>query len=100
MKLRIERQIPLQNRVKEDWRGITFPGGHIEKEESFVQDMKGEMLEETGLTIYYTKICGIKQFQTEDDERYIVLLFKTNQFDGKLVSYEEGEMLWIERGSL
>jgi 8-oxo-dGTP diphosphatase len=29
-----------------------------------------------------------------------VLLFKTNQFDGKLVSSEEGEMFWIERESL
>lgn len=87
----------LQNRVKEDWRGITFPGGHIEKEESFVQGIKREMLEETGLTIDHPQICGIKQFQTEDDERYIVLLFKTNQFAGELVSSQEGEMLWIER---
>jgi 8-oxo-dGTP diphosphatase len=95
-----DNKLLLQNRVKEDWRGITFPGGHIEKEESFVQGIKREMLEETGLTIYNPQICGIKQFQTEDDERYIVLLFKTNQFDGKLVSSEEGEMLWIERESL
>jgi len=29
-----------------------------------------------------------------------VLLFKTEQFDGELVSSEEGEMLWIERESL
>lgn len=29
-----------------------------------------------------------------------MLLFKTNQFDGKLVSSEEGEMFWIERESL
>ena len=92
-----DNKLLLQNRVKEDWRGITFPGGHIEKEESFVQGIKREILEETGLTIYNPQICGIKQFQTENDERYIVLLFKTNQFDGKLISSEEGEMLWIER---
>lgn len=90
----------LQNRVKKDWHGITFPGGHIEKEESFVQGIKREIFEETGLTIYNPQICGIKQFQTENDERYIVLLFKTDQFDGELVSSEEGEMLWIERESL
>ncbi len=29
--------------------------------------------------------CGIKQFQTEDDERYIVLLFKSHEFEGELV---------------
>jgi len=28
---------------------------------------------------YNPKLCGIKQFQTEDDERYIVFLFKTNE---------------------
>lgn len=87
----------LQNRVSDDWRGFTFPGGHIEKEESFVQGIRREMLEETGLIIYNPQICGIKQFQTEEDERYIVLLFKTNEFSGNLVSSEEGEMLWIER---
>lgn len=95
-----DNKILLQNRVKEDWRGITFPGGHIEKEESFVRGIKREIFEETGLTIYNPQICGIKQFQTENDERYIVLLFKTNQFDGELVSSEEGEMLWIDRESL
>lgn len=90
----------LQDRVKEDWRGITFPGGHIEKEESFVEGIKREMLEETGLTISNPKICGIKQFQTEYDERYIVLLFKTNEFIGELTFSDEGEMLWIERDKL
>ncbi len=95
-----DNRLLLQNRVKEDWCGFTFPGGHIEKEESFVQGIKREILEETGLTIYNPQICGIKQFQTENDERYIVLLFKTNQFDGELVSSDEGEMLWIERDAL
>ena len=90
----------LQDRVKEDWQGITFPGGHIEKEESFVQGIKREMLEETGLVIHNPKICGVKQFQTENDERYIVLLFKTNEFEGEVVSSDEGEMLWIEREKL
>ncbi len=92
-----DNKLLLQNRVKEDWRGFTFPGGHIEKEESFVQGIKREIFEETGLTIYNPQICGIKQFQTENDERYIVLLFKTGKFDGELVSSEEGEMFWIER---
>ena len=90
----------MQNRVKEDWHGYTFPGGHIEKEESFIQGIKREIFEETGLTIHHPNICGIKQFQTEQDERYIVLLFKTNKFEGELTSSEEGEMVWVERESL
>lgn len=93
-------QILLLDRVKEDWRGMTFPGGHIEKEESFVVGIKREIYEETGLTIRNPQICGIKQFQTEDDERYIVLLFKTNEFEGTLTSSDEGEMIWVEREKL
>jgi 8-oxo-dGTP diphosphatase len=95
-----DNKILLQNRVKEDWQGLTFPGGHVEKEESFVQAVIREMREETGLTIKEPKLCGVKQFQTEEDERYVVLLFKTNQFEGTLTSSEEGEMRWIDRDSL
>lgn len=93
-------KILLQNRVKKDWCGFTFPGGHVEKEESFVQAIIREIYEETGLNIRKPKLCGVKQFQTDEDERYIVLLFKTDKFEGTLTSSEEGEMKWIHRDSL
>ncbi|WP_160688148.1 8-oxo-dGTP diphosphatase [Clostridium sp. C2-6-12] len=93
-------RILLQNRIKKDWRGFTFPGGHVEKEESFVQAIIREIYEETGLAIREPKLCGVKQFQTDEDERYIVLLFKTDKFEGTLTSSEEGEMKWIHRDSL
>ena len=93
-------KILLQDRIKKDWRGLTFPGGHVEKEESFVKAIIREMHEETGLTIKEPKLCGIKQFQTDEDERYIVLLFKTDKFEGNLTSSDEGDMIWIERDSL
>ena len=93
-------KILLQDRVKEDWRGLTFPGGHVEREESFVLAVIREIYEETGLTIREPKLCGIKQFQTDEDERYIVLLFKTDKFEGTLISSDEGEMRWIDRDSL
>lgn len=92
--------ILLQDRVKKDWCGFTFPGGHVEKEESFVQATIREIYEETGLTIREPKLCGVKQFQTYEDERYIVLLFKTDKFEGTLISSDEGEMKWIDRDSL
>ena len=93
-------RILLQDRAKEDWRGFTFPGGHVEKSESIVQAIIREMKEETGLTIYNPKFSGIKQFPTGDDERYIVLLFETNLFSGNLCSSDEGKMYWIDRVDL
>lgn len=93
-------KILLQYRIKEDWKGVTFPGGHIEKKESFVKGIEREVFEETGLKIKNIRICGVKQFQTEDDERYIVLLFKTNEFEGELCSSEEGEVFLAERKNL
>ena len=33
----------LQNRVKEDWKGYTFPVGHVEVGESFVDAVVREM---------------------------------------------------------
>jgi 8-oxo-dGTP diphosphatase len=93
-------KILLQDRVKKDWRGFTFPGGHVEKQESFIQAIIREIYEETGLTIKEPKLCGVKQFQSDEDERYIVLLFKTDKYEGTLRSSDEGEMRWIDRDNL
>ena len=91
--------ILLQNRVKKDWKGYTLPGGHIEPGESFVDAVVREMKEETGLTIKHPQLCGIKQFPI-DGGRYVVLLYKTDDFEGELVSSEEGQMEWICRSDL
>lgn len=89
----------LQNRVKEDWKGYTLPGGHIENGESIVDAVVREMKEETGLTILNPKLCGVKQFPIEDG-RYIVFLFSASEYEGKLISSEEGDMHWINKEEL
>lgn len=94
-----EDKILLQNRVKKDWKGYALPGGHIEKDESIVSSIIREMKEETGLTIMNPKLCGIKQFPIENG-RYIVFLFKTNEFTGELLSSDEGKMEWVTRKNL
>ena len=88
-------KILLQNRIKKDWKGYTLPGGHVEHGESFVDAVKREMKEETGLDIIDPRLSGIKQFPIENG-RYIVFLFKTDHFLGEVVSSEEGQMEWID----
>ena len=91
--------ILLQNRVKKDWQGYALPGGHVEPGESFVDACYREMKEETGLTVSKLKLCGIKQFPIENG-RYIVFLFKTDFFEGRLCASEEGCMEWVELDKL
>ena len=92
--------ILVQDRLNPDWPGITFPGGHVEPGESFVKSVIREVWEETGLTIENPQICGTKQFQTRNGERYVLLFYKTNRFHGELKSSEEGEVFWIPRNQL
>ena len=89
--------ILVQDRKKPDWPGIAFPGGHVEPGEAFVDSVIREVKEETGLDIENPILCGIKQFQTDDNCRYVVLFFKTNRFSGELKSSDEGEVFWIPR---
>ena len=91
----------VQDRLNPNWPGITFPGGHVEPEESFVRSVIREVKEETGLDISDVRLCGIKQFtHTNGDYRYIVLLYKTSAFSGELRSSDEGRVFWVRRSEL
>ncbi|VWL85604.1 8-oxo-dGTP diphosphatase [Oceanivirga miroungae] len=96
-----ENRILVLDRKKSDWNGITFPGGHVEFKESFVDSVIREVKEETGLTITDVKLCGLKQFTHKmGNYRYIVFLYKTDKYEGELKSSCEGEVFWIEKSSL
>ena len=94
-------EVIVQKRVKY-WKGITFPGGHIEKRESYVNSVIREAKEETGLDIFNPELCGIVHWCHNDtDKRYFVLLFKTTEYSGTLLDKtEEGEVFWATKESL
>ena len=90
----------MQDRADPGWPGLVFPGGHVEPGESFVASVIREVREETGLTIRNPRLCGVKQFRTESGERYVVLLFRTDEYEGELCSSEEDEALWVPKSDL
>lgn len=92
--------ILVEERRKNDWRGIAFPGGHVERGEAFGDSVIREVKEETGLDIEKPLLCGVKQFYTDGGERYVVFLYKTDKFSGELISSEEGRVFWIKREEL
>ena len=92
--------ILVQDRKDPDWPGLCFPGGHVEPGEAFVDSVIREVWEETGLTIENPKLCGTKQFQTEDGARYVVFFYKSDRFSGSLRSSDEGEVFWIPKDTL
>ena len=93
-------RILVEDRVDESWKGLCLPGGHVEKGESFTEAAIRETLEETGLLIGSPRLCGVKQFQTKTDARYVVFFYKSDSYSGTIRSSEEGEVFWISREEL
>ena len=93
-------KVLVQNRTDSSWPGISFPGGHVESGESFTESVIREIREETGLTIRHPVLCGLKDWENDDNSRYIVLFYKTNEFDGQLTSSQEGDVFWVDKADL
>lgn len=87
--------ILVEDRVRGNWRGIAFPGGHVEPGEPFTDAAIREIYEETGLTVSRLQLCAIKDWIREDGIRYVVALYKTSCFEGDLRSSDEGRVFWM-----
>jgi len=89
-------KVLVQERIK-SWKGLSFPGGHVNDNESFVDSAIREIKEETGLNVRNLKYCGVIHWSNNKTfDRYIVFLYKTNDFDGELITeMEEGKNYWI-----
>ena len=45
-------------------------------------------------------MCGVKDWVRDDGTRYVVHLYKTNVFEGELISSHEGEVWWVPLNEL
>lgn len=90
-------EILVQMRVKKDWSGLTFPGGHVEDNETLEESVIREMKEETGLDIIDPVLCDVYEWPWENNSRYLAFLYKANKFTGELKPSKEGNIFWIKR---
>lgn len=86
----------VQNKVNDSYTGVTFPGGHIEKQEVFQEAIIREVREETGLVINDPQLCGLYHWYKKGIHN-IILIYKADQYHGLLHSSEEGEVYWIRK---
>ena len=82
------------DRQKNDWPGLTFPGGKVEDDEDIASSAIREVKEETGLTIDYPFLVGYVEWDI-DDERHLCMLFRADDFTGELRSSKEGRVYFL-----
>lgn len=84
-------EILIQDRQKSDWPGWTFPGGHVEKNESLSDAVAREILEECGLNIQ-PELRGIAEWRNNfSGDRELAGLFyaKTTEIPRNLSDHGE-----------
>ena len=79
---------------KNKWIGI---GGKFEADESPEECIVREVKEETGLTLNSYKLRGIITYISKTWETEYVCLFTSNDFSGKLIECDEGDLKWINK---
>lgn len=81
-------------KVSGNYQGTTFPGGHVERNETFTDSVIREVKEETGLDIETPKFCGIYHWFV-DSVHHIVYIYLAEHYKGELCSSAEGRVYWI-----
>ena len=91
----------VQNRTKNDWPGINFPGGHVEDNETIIESCIREIKEETGLDIWDLYSPGsIEWYVPEDNKRHLCIIYITNKYKGEIKSSNEGDIFFLKEDDL
>jgi len=79
------------------WKGIAFPGGHLEPGESLRDSAIREVKEETGLDVKNLTYCGMLHwYNTDDGKQTFIYYYRTEDFSGELLpGTEEGRNMWV-----
>lgn len=90
-------QILVQDRQKADWPGWTFPGGHVEPNESTLSATIREIKEETGLSIEPVLMGTAEWNHLAKKERELAFLYtaKTEEEPS-----DDSSLFWVSREEL
>lgn len=93
------QRVLVQYRESEKWPGVSFPGGHIEPNESIISSVIREVKEETGLTVSNLELCGIQNWTDPTDLKNVQL---ADGFETMLEIFEQPQLTenfyWFEDG--
>ena len=79
------------------WNGL---GGKFEAGETPEECVIREIFEESGLSIYNPKLCGLLMFPNFKGDDWYVFVFTASEFSGELIDSPEGRLEWIEDSRL
>jgi len=92
-------EVLVQDRKKDFWPGVAFPGGKVDINESIVESTIREIKEETGLDISNLKFRGFKSwFDKKEGKDFweVIFFFETSNFSGELIEEcREGTHKWV-----
>ena len=76
------------------WIGV---GGHAENGESPEECLLREVKEETGLTLTSYRFRALITFISDKQEPELMCLFTADEFTGKLITCNEGDLKWVDK---